>query len=134
MRSLYESILSSTGSGKSRVLRGLLKKEPKLEQFEELKKLWSELELDLPKCTWTILSRSDGKSYAYVTNHREYLIITNFCGFTDGTKNVISDPSMGFYTSVCKEKEYKKWQDKIKTKLNIKIENIPLSSWQELIF
>ena len=131
MRSLYESILNSTKSGKSEVFRNLISKIPSKKNLTEIKKIWKENGLDLPKCKWVL--RSDEQGYAYVSLLR-ILINTDYLHL--GESIIVICKEKYFDDTIGDEQMYNEWINKIEEKLHIKIkDNLSNTSvWKRIEF
>lgn len=131
MLSLYESILNSTKSGKSEVFRNLVSKIPSKKNLTEIKRIWKENGLDLPKCKWVF--RSDEQEYEYVSPLR-VLINTNYLHL--GESIIVICKEKYFDNNIGDEQMYNEWINKIEEKLHIKIkDNLSNTSvWKKIEF
>ena len=83
MKSLYESILSSTGSGRIGMLKSILSKEPSKKKAKELTALWKQWGLHIRLFEWIVTTfvgdKTNVETYAYASNSKsKVLIVINY--------------------------------------------------------
>ena len=113
MKSLYESILSSTGSGRIGMLKSILSKEPNKKNAKELNTLWKQWGLRVRTVDWivTTLAVDNSEKYAY-SSRTKALIITGYP--YKGTKIDVICNERGFVPDLGDNEAYEKWIEKLK--------------------
>lgn len=117
MKSLYESILSSTGSGRIGMLKSILSKEPSKKKAKELSALWKQWGLHVRWFEWIVTTfvgdKSNIETYAYAaTGKSKVLIVINYP--YKGTKIDVVCNERGFVPDLGSSEAYTKWIEKLK--------------------
>ena len=133
MRSLYESILSSTGSGKIGILKNIITKEPTKENLKYLNKLWKDWGLGHRGCHWVIsvvAAAREKNCYGYVSSGTKVLIIANYSDALVGKDVNVICKEIGFDGGII---AYEHWIEKLKSVLGAKVIEVEKSPFWNIL-